>query len=473
MTNAKLAITDRLHDQLFEHLFPGDLLEAAAVLLCNHGKGKDYHRLIAVDLLKASYDRSEREKDFVSWPFADCFSPDRVTQIDQAGQSILTVHSHPKNASDFSVLDDQTDKELFPSICNWFDDERPHGSAIMLPDGRIHARIVDRFGEFHNMDTVYSVGDAIRMWNRSKIQNESEYGKKLAQTFGTGTLDVLRALRVGVIGCSGTGSVIIELLARNCVGELVIVDPDIVEEKNLNRMVGGTINDVHQSRSKVQVMEHTVREMGLGTTVYPYQDTTSSPAVVAALVDCDVLFGCVDSASGRYHLDCIASAYFIPYFDIGVHLEADGTGNITAADAVSHYVQPYGQSLLQRHAYTTAQVTAENWLSVDPNYYQRQNKAGYLATVGEEQPAVMSINMQAACQAFNDFLARIHQFRLDDNREFATQRFRLVHGCFENEVDLEVSHSLMAKYAGKGDLSLLVQNNMTHHAKTYHDDNPA
>ena len=34
-----------------------------------------------------------------------------------------------------------------------------------------------------------------------------------------------------------------------------------------------------------------------------YQGLTDSKKVVEALVDCDVIFGCVDSAFGRYHLE--------------------------------------------------------------------------------------------------------------------------------------------------------------------------
>ena len=90
----------------------------------------------------------------------------------------------------------------------------------------------------------------------------------------------------------------------------------------------------------------------------------------------------------------------IPYFDVGVDIEADGKGGITSADAVSHYIHPEGGSLLSRGAYTMEQVTAENWQRKDPAYYQEQRVAGYLAAVGEEQPAVMSVNMQAACMGF-------------------------------------------------------------------------
>ena len=455
-------MTTSQHEALLNHLFPGDGLEAAAILLCNQGTGKRHHRLMVMDILYPSHNLSERKEDFVSWHFLDFFPPHKISNIDQSGQSVVTIHSHPNGCGKFSELDDRNDRELFHSVCNWFDDGRPNGSAIMLSNGQIKARTVDAHGMFRAMPTVSVVGENIHIWKRHKFQAETAYQDKITQTLGKGTLDLLRTMRIGVIGCSGTGSIIIELLVRNCIGELVIVDDDIVEEKNLNRLINSTIDAAHKEQPKVLAIKQAIQKIGMGTKVDAYQELTDSPDVVSALIDCDVIFGCVDSAFGRYHLDCLASAYLIPYFDVGVYLEADGKGGITAADAVSHYIQPEGESLLSRGAYTMEQVTAENWRRKDSDYYQQQRIAGYLAAVDEEQPAVISVNMQAACLAFNDFMARIHAYRFDSNDEFATQRFRLVHGCYENTIDTGNPHPLMKPYMGTGDESLLIKNNTSH-----------
>lgn len=459
MKTAVLAMTERCHDTILQRLFPGDGLEAAAILLCNQGTGQRYQRLIVSNILCLPTDQSERKKAFVSWPFGDYLPPEKVSEIDRCGQSIITIHSHPRGHDRFSAIDDRNDRELFASVCNWFDNGRSNGSAIMLPNGAVKARTVDARGKFTDMTAVSVVGDNIRLWKPGRQKEQTAYQSKISQTFGRETLDLLRAMRVGVVGCSGTGSVMIELLVRNCVGELVIVDNDVLEEKNLNRVINGIRDDANNKQPKVVALKRAIQKIGMETHIEAYQGLTDSPDVVAALVDCDVIFGCVDSAFGRYHLDCLASAYLIPYFDVGVHLEADGKGSITAADAVSHYIHPEGDSLLSRGAYTMEQVTAEEWQRKDPTYYQEQRIAGYLAAVGEEQPAVMSVNMQAACMAFNDFLARIHTYRFDSNHEFGTQRFRLVHGCYENDMDTGTPHPLLKRYMGTGDNSLLVRNN--------------
>ena len=463
MRSALLAMTASQHRRVSEHLFPGDGLEAAAVLVCNQGTGKRHQRLVVSETLLLPHRRSERKKDFVSWPFADHLEPDRIASIDKNGQSIVTIHSHPKGSPRFSELDDRTDRELFESVSAWFDDDRMNGSAIMTPDLGIRARTVTPDGSFVEASAVSSVGEDVRIWKRGEAASAGagveEHEARIAQTFGQGTLGLLRSLRVGVVGCSGTGSVVVELLARNCVGAIVLVDDDVMEPKNLNRIVNGSMEDAQAGRSKVDALRRAVERMGLGTTVDAHRCLTDSQEAVAALIDCDVLFGCVDSAFGRYHLDCLASAYCLPYFDVGVNLDADGQGGVADADAVAHYVHPEGSSLLSRGAYTMEQVTAENWRRTDEAHYDRQRTAGYLQEVGEDQPAVISLNMQAACLAFNDFMARVHSYRLDRNRCFATQRVRLVHGAYEATDDSGKPHPLFAKYAGAGDASVLVQNN--------------
>ena len=460
MNELALAMTAGFHRGLRRHLFPGDGLEAAAVVLCNQGTGRRRRRLLAAEVLSVPHRRSNRWKDHVAWPFAEHLPPDKIGAVDRGGQSILTVHSHPDGCAAFSPTDDANDQELFASVCGWFDDGRPHGSAVMLPDGSVLARAVDADGTFSPMRSVIAVGSDIRIWQAGRPSELAAPHRKLEQTFGAGTLRLLRTLRVGVVGCSGTGSIVVELLARSGIGELVLVDDDVVEEKNLNRILHSTADDARAERPKVEAVKRAVEASGMGARVAAVRGLTDRGEAVRALVDCDAVFGCVDSARGRYHLDCLASAYLLPYFDVGVGLETDGEGGIEAADAVAHYVHPEGASLLSRHAYAMEQVTAENWRRQDPEHYRRQRVAGYLAAVGEEQPAVMSVNMQAACMAFNDFLARIHRFRLDGNREFGTQRFRLAHGDYERTADDGAPHPLLARYAGAGDRSLLVRNNI-------------
>jgi hypothetical protein len=120
---------------------------------------------------------------------------------------------------------------------------------------------------------------------------------------------------------------------------------------------------------------------------------------------------------------------------MGVDIEPDGTGGIDQAIAACHYLQPGGSSLLSRGAYSPADLGAESTRRRDPEFYERQRIAGYMASVQEDRPAVMPLNMMAANGSVVDFLARIHGFRLDPNAEFAIQRWSLTHGFYEHLPD--------------------------------------
>ena len=70
-----------------------------------------------------------------------------------------------------------------------------------------------------------------------------------AAAFGQPFVDMLRSLRIGVVGASGTGSSVLTLLARAGIGELVIIDNDkVANSDDLFRVL-----DKHQIGETVQV----------------------------------------------------------------------------------------------------------------------------------------------------------------------------------------------------------------------------
>lgn len=90
---------------------------------------------------------------------------------------------------------------------------------MMLPSGEMFGRTIwpDRLGE--PLDEIRIAGDDIQVWRPHAISEVAPgYAQRIAQTFGENTYNLLRSLRIGVVGCSGTGSIVIEQLARNCVG---------------------------------------------------------------------------------------------------------------------------------------------------------------------------------------------------------------------------------------------------------------
>lgn len=455
MTPIKLRLTDAQHGALMDHLLPGDGLEAVAVALCGRRPGASAHCLTVRTVAPIPYEECKvRAPDRVTWS-----SRRLVPLLEEAARrdlAVLKVHSHPGGFGAFSATDDAADRDLFASVFGWTDSAHPHASAVMLPGGRMFGRAILPDGGFEPLDSVLVAGDDLRFWGASEATaRPASFTRRHAQLFGAGTTARLRRLAVAVVGCSGTGSPVVEMLARLGVGRLVLVDPDRVEEKNLNRILNATREDAYLGRPKVEVMARAIAGMGFGTEVELVPESLATPRAVRAVAECDAVFGCMDSVEGRSLLNRLAAFYTLPYFDLGVKLVADGRGGIDEACGAVHYVKPGGQSLLDRRAYTPKQLKAEGLRRTDPDAYDAQVGAGYIDGVREDRPAVISINMQLASTAVNELLARLHPYRHDENREFAVVRTSFIQGAGYREEEGAPSEAL-ARNVGRGDVRPLL-----------------
>jgi len=262
----------------------------------------------------------------------------------------------------------------------------------------------------------------------------------------------LNSLVIAVIGCSGTGSLVIEQLARLGVGKLILIDPDVVEEKNLNRIINSTRKDADDKILKVEVLKRTIESMQLSTEVITYSvNICESKSALLAIAEADIVFGCMDGAEGRYLLNKLSTYYIIPYFDVGVRIDADGLGGVDQVCGSIHYLQPHESSLLSRKAINMEQVNAEALRRTNPSEYKERIKEGYIHGVRENSPAVISINMLFSSLAVNEFLARIHSFRVDGNKGFAKTCISLTEGEMFTEEE-QWPCQLPKTRVGKGDV---------------------
>lgn len=148
--------------------------------------------------------------------------------------------------------------------------------------------------------------------------------------------------RVAVIGCGGLGGYVVEQLARLGVGTLVLVDPDVFEEHNLNRQL--LSSPAHLGRAKVEVGRERVAAVNPAVTVVAHRVAfarengrellAGSSAVVDALdnvlVRRDLAATCRDLALPFVH-GAIAGWYGqvavqLPGGDLSPLLRATGTG---------------------------------------------------------------------------------------------------------------------------------------------------
>lgn len=133
---------------------------------------------------------------------------------------------------------------------------------------------------------------------------------------GATSTEVLAHARLGVVGNCGGGSHVAQQLAHVGVGHFVLIDPDVTEEPNLNRMIGSTPQDAADRRPKTAVIERMIHAINPGAEVASLNSLWQECAL--ELRDCDVVFGCVDGYITRSELEAYCRRFLLPYIDIGM-----------------------------------------------------------------------------------------------------------------------------------------------------------
>jgi len=127
---------------------------------------------------------------------------------------------------------------------------------------------------------------------------------------------VIAQCTVGVVGLGGGGSHIVQQLAHIGFQRYVIYDDDVVEDSNLNRLIGARSVDsradtpkLHIAKMMIYGLQATARVRGFPC---KWQDHPEP------LRDCHIVFGCVDSYRGRQELEVACRRYLMHYIDIGM-----------------------------------------------------------------------------------------------------------------------------------------------------------
>ncbi len=449
----QLRISGLHHQMLKKHLLPPDGLESVAVALCGRYIHEENIILTVHDIiLIPDEDCYSRNEDLLQWPTQKAIP--YFERIGKSDLAIMKIHSHPGGYNKFSGTDDKSDAEFFDSAFGWALNDKPHVSAVMLPDGEVFARFF--YGDLHNepVSKILITGDVIKLYGSDMKSTHDDFALRTIQTFGDKTYQDLKQMTVGVVGCSGTGSPLIEQLVRLGIGKIILIDPDTVEHKNLNRILNTTLKDAEKHAPKVLVIADAIKKIGLGTEVVPLQTNLyDSMEALSELIKCDSVFGCMDSVDGRHLLNQLCSFYLIPYFDLGVKLEADGKGGINKICGSVHYLQPGKSSLISRGVYTTDDLRAASQYRKNPEEFESLRKNAYIKNVNVNTPAVISVNMNIASHAVNEFLNRIHPYKAEPACNYALSTIDITENCIINvsEEDLPVD-SYLRKKVGRGDI---------------------
>ena len=276
--------------------------------------------------------------------FASSFFERALAEAAAAGAGLALLHSHPLGRGWQGMSRDDIAAESGNAGAVRGATRLPLvGLTIAGNDGAWSARFWERTEprryERRDCGTVRVVGDRLRLTfmdhlapppraTAAQVRTISAWGEKKQKD--------LARLRVGIVGAGSVGGFIAELLARTGFEDVVAIDFDTIEEKNLDRLLYATRKDVN--RMKVEVL---AERLELCATAERFSVEAVAAAVYEergfrAALDCDILFSCVDRPWGRHVLNLIAYAHLIPVVDGGVAIAQNRRGEISKADWRAH-----------------------------------------------------------------------------------------------------------------------------------------
>lgn len=304
------------------------------------------------------------------------------------------VHGHPAGAHWFSGQDDANEQILLHALRNR---NGPDAAmiALMLCEGRWYGRernAVDPLS-VRPLRHILVLNNQLQVHDYAQNSScvEEDVWARQAAAFGRPFVDKIGSLRIGVVGCSGTGSPTFSLLARSGVGELVLVDADKVAKSNLNRMQGAGSADI--GRNKAVVGRDTINAMKLATKVAVFEtviDTNSG--AVDALASCDVIFGCTDDHLGRQALNAAVYHYGLALIDMGLGGLVREVGGVPQLSyhfgRITTVLPEWGECLYCRKVIDAKAAARQEMLRKNPEITDDELRERYLDGGQEGAPGV-------------------------------------------------------------------------------------
>jgi proteasome lid subunit RPN8/RPN11 len=289
-----------------------------------------------VDVLKPEAGDLDRNSPLVE--FRPSYIRRALTALDSDELGIGVIHSHPQDCAPLPSLADNDMESYFAEEFERFGNGRPYASLIVARDAdrkiSFSGRVFDRevwlpvksclvSGERLLHEKAHQTSDFLAETRESTANGAIQ--ERLTQLLGTDAPQRLRDAVVGVVGCSGTGSPAIHLLARAEIGELILVDPGQFKPSNHQRNHASRHADlsVNPAPTKVALAARLVREISLATKVTGFVGDLLDEVVLDELLRCDLILGCTDSNYARAALGDIASHYLVPVLDLAVQMRAE------------------------------------------------------------------------------------------------------------------------------------------------------
>ena len=177
--------------------------------------------------------------------------------------------------------------------------------------------------------------------------------------------------RVLVVGAGSVGLDVVVRLAASGLSRITVMDFDIVEEHNLDRLIGATPRDARLLRPKIHVARRCA--VAAATADNPAIEVSDlsvcEPEGLRVALDHDLIFCCVDRPWPRAVLNSLAYTDLIPVIDGGIAIDTRDDATMVNATWRTHVIRPGRPCMSCNRQLDLAQVVPDKQgLLDDPSY---------------------------------------------------------------------------------------------------------
>lgn len=402
---AKLVLPEQLYRQARDHLLR-DESEHLAFFLCNIGWAKNHPIFLAGEVILMD-DADLAGPHMLSLELKLERLLSIINKAIKEKKALVEAHSHPfSNPPSFSATDREGFREFVPYMVDSIKG-MPYGAMVWGKRG-IYGACWSTWPQREKEVEITLVGNKL-----SKIQSRGQSGSfdhdrydRQIRAFGKEAQATITSIKVGIVGLGGIGCHIAQQLAYLGINELTLVDNQMVDLTNLNRLVGATIDDV--GKAKVDVIGRLIKKILPNARIRPIRNDLRSAEALDSMKSVDILFGCVDNDGARLILNELGLAYLVPYIDCGLEIEMSD-GKVEQVGGRVNVVLPNGPCL---HCMNQIDLEEARIVLSSAEEVRRARAQGYIRGDDEPSPSVVSLNGIVASLAVTEFLNLVTGIRL-------------------------------------------------------------
>jgi hypothetical protein len=390
-----VAMTQRMHDALIGHLLRSDGQEDVCLAAYAVSTGSWRVTRILHELhLPGEGDRLVHGNATINGAYVLRIAARAARQ----GNGVAILHSHPDGRGWQGLSTADADAESSYTHLVEQLTGLPLAGLTLAGDANWSARIWKR-GSPEWAGSVRRVGPTLTLsWNDRVVPpplREVSQDRTISAWGEDRQRDISR-LRILVVGAGSVGLDVVQRLAATGVVVVGIMDFDYVHEVNRDRMVGVTRRDARLRRRKVDVAARLARSAATANGFEAHRHHTSicSSGGLAAALDYDVIFSCVDRPWPRAVLNSVAYSDLIPVIDGGIAVDTFERGGMRGATRRTQTATPGRPCLACSKQIDMSDVTLEmNGDLDDPEYIRH---AGREPVSGRPNVAALSAGVSAS-----------------------------------------------------------------------------